>query len=169
MFATVTSLNVVVTLGGAAVARTDVHDFLIEMDLDQPDMCAISLSNETVRHSEKVREGDDIEVKLGLGNQPNDVKVVFSGEVVGVEPIFEARQPARVIVRGFNALHSLARGKKSVAFLNSSDRDIVERICRDYSLEVDFGGNPPTAKYEHVYQHNQTDLEFLRLRRANRI
>src|SRR5262249_25048100 len=51
-------------------------------------------------------------------------------------------------------------------YLNVSDKDIVDKICQRYSLTADYGSAPPTTQYDHVYQHNQTDLEFLRLRAA---
>src|SRR4051812_23503219 len=116
--------------GSETIEGVDVHDILVEADLDQPDMAAITLSNMGKRWSEQIQEGSDIEVKLGL---TKEAATVFKGEVTGIEPIYDTKAPQRVIVRALNALHRLSRGKKSVAYLNSSDKDIVDKICLQYS------------------------------------
>ena len=33
-------------------------------------------------------------------------------------------------------------------------------------MTADYGSEPPSTQYEHVYQHNLTDLEFVRMRAA---
>lgn len=154
-----------VSLGGKKVEPSDVHDILVECDLDQTDMASVTLSNASTRWSEQVNEGDDIEVKLGAA-EGEDGNTVFKGEVTGVEPIYDSRSPARVVIRALNQLHRLMRGKKSVAHKQVTDKDIVDKVCQAYGLTAKYGDSPPTTKYEHVYQHNMSDLEFLRLRAA---
>ena len=90
---------------------------------------------------------------------------IFKGEIVGIEPVFDAGGESRVIVRGLNKLHRLTRGKKSRAFENTTDADIVARIAADHGL-VAGPALPETSEPESVFQHNQTDLEFLRERAA---
>ena len=158
-------IDCTVNVAGKEIAADEVHDILVECDLDQPDMASVILSNASTRYSEQVNEGDDIEVKLGFveGAASNSV---FKGEVTGVEPIYDSRGPARVVIRALNQLHRLTRGKKSVAHKQVTDKDIVDKVCQAYGLTAKFGDTPPTTKYEHVYQHNMSDLEFLRLRAA---
>ncbi|HEY2746695.1 MAG TPA: hypothetical protein VGL86_18830, partial [Polyangia bacterium] len=55
-----------VKLGTKEIGGDEVHDVLVEADLDQPDHTIITLSNLSTKYSESVTEGDDIEVKLGL-------------------------------------------------------------------------------------------------------
>jgi phage protein D len=69
-------------------------------------------------------------------------------------------------VRGFDRLHRLMRGRKSRTFVKQKDSDIVSKIVQDAGLTADATDSRVT--YEHVYQHNQTDWEFLRVR-AQRI
>ena len=158
-------IDCTVNLGGKEIAADEVHDILVECDLDQPDMASVILSNASTRYSEQVNEGDDIEVKLGFveGASSNSV---FKGEVTGVEPLYDSRAPARVVIRALNQLHRLTRGKKSVAHKQVTDKDIVDKVCQAYGLTAKYGDTPPSTKYEHVYQHNMSDLEFLRLRSA---
>jgi phage protein D len=70
------------------------------------------------------------------------------------------------MVRALNQMHRLTRGKKSVAHKEVTDKDIVDKLCQAYGLTAKFGDTPPATKYPHVYQHNLTDLEFLRMRAA---
>jgi phage protein D len=158
-------IDCTVNIGGKDLNAAEVHDILVECDLDQPDMASVVLSNASTRWSEQVNEGDDIEVKLGFveGKASNSV---FKGEVTGVEPIYDSRSPARVVIRALNQLHRLTRGKKSVAHKQVTDKDIVDKVCQAYGLTAKYGDTPPSTKYEHVYQHNMSDLEFLRLRAA---
>lgn len=160
-----TSIDCTVKLGTDQLTGDEVHDVLVEADLDQPDHAVVSLSNLSTKYSEKVTEGDDIEIKLGFVDGKAQ-KVVFKGEVTGIEPIYDSRAPARVLIRALNQLHRLTRGKKSVSFTKVTDKDLVDKICQAYGLTAKFGDSPPATKYEHVYQNNMTDLEFVRNRAA---
>src|SRR4051812_3621309 len=162
-----THIDCTVKLGSDSITGDEVHDILVEADLDQPDHACVILSNASTRWSEKVSEGDDVEIKLGFadGQQSN---TVFKGEVTGIEPMYDSRQPARVVIRALNQMHRLTRGKKSVAHKQVTDKDMVDKVCQAYGLTAKFGDAAPTTKYEHVYQHNMSDFEFLKLR-ASRI
>jgi phage protein D len=131
-------------------------------------MAAVVLSNKSTKWTEKVNLGDDVEVSGGFAANAADPATIFKGEVTGLEPTYQTKGGMRVTVRALNALHALARGKQSVAYTKVTDKDIVDKICQKYSLTGDYGDAPPTVQYDHVYQHNQTDLEFIRLR-ASRI
>jgi hypothetical protein len=72
-----------VKLGTKELTGDEIHDVLIESDLDQPDHAIITLSNLSTKHSEEVTEGDEIEVKLGFVDG-KDQGPVFKGEVVGI-------------------------------------------------------------------------------------
>ncbi len=160
-----TNLDCTVTIDTNEITGDEVHDLVVEADIDQPDMASVLLSNKSTQWSSKAKLGDDFKIEMGFASG-EDPAIVFKGEVTGLEPIFDTKGPQRVMVRGLNALHSLARGKKSVAYTKVTDKDIVDKICQAYSLSGDYGDTPPTVQYDHVYQHNQTDLEFIRLRAA---
>ena len=148
------------------IEAEEIFDLLIEQELDQPDMAAVSFSNQSKRWSEEVKEGTAMELSAGhTSDAAGAASTIFKGEVVGIEPTFVATGASRVTIRAFNALHKLARGKKSVSYKNMTDKDLVSKICGNYSLTAEFDG-PTSPKYDHIYQHNQTDLEFLRLRAA---
>jgi len=119
-----------VKLGTKEITGDEVHDVLVEADLDQPDHTVVTLSNLSTRYSEDVTEGDELVVKLGFVDGKNQ-GTVFKGEVVGIEPIYAANAPARVHIRGYNQLHRLMRGKKSVTYTKVTDKDIVDKLGED--------------------------------------
>jgi Bacteriophage probable baseplate hub protein len=161
-----TNLDATVKIQATEVTGDEVHDLAVECDLDLPDMAAVVLSNKSTKWTEKVKPGDAVEVKLGFASNAADSNIVFKGEVTGLEPLYDTKGGQRVTVRALSPLHKLARGKKSVAYLNVSDKDIVDKIVGNYGMSAEYGDAPPTVKYDHIYQHNQSDLEFIRLRAA---
>ncbi|GAB4513374.1 MAG: phage late control D family protein [Haliangiales bacterium] len=149
-----------VKCGSKEVEPDHLVSFSIELDLGQPDMCMISIRNETHQYSGSVKLGDPVEIKAG-----DDKTTIFSGKVAGVEPSFKANGENTVTVRAFNKLHQLVQGRKSQTFVDQSDQQIAQKIAKDNGLKP-VCGNDPKITHKHVYQHNQTDLEFLRVRAA---
>lgn len=163
--ATTFAVNTQVKIGNLTVNPEQMVSMTIDQDLDQPDMCAIALTMGTptlAKTAEKMDIGDPVEVKLGREDQTP--VVVFKGEVVGLEPTYGRGEHSQIVVRAFNRLHRLLRGRKSKTFLKQSDADIANAIAGANGLSGNCDSTP--VKHEHVYQHNQTDFEFLRLRAA---
>ena len=139
-----TNIHIVLKIAGTEVPQTEVHEMLVEQDLDQPDMCAITLSNESKHWSVELAPGAEIELGVSYADAQSTTPT-FKGELVGIEPVFDPKAPARVILRALNKLHLLARGKKSVAFLNSSDKDIDSKRAHNYSQQADLGATDPST------------------------
>jgi phage protein D len=141
----------------------DLHGFVVNQDLSQPDMAMLTVKNEGHEFSNGTKHGDEVEVKIGGESGTS----IFKGEVVGVEPIYKSGGESKCIIRAFNRMHRLRRGKKSKTFQKMSDQDIASSIAQEAGLQASTGSKP-SITHEHVYQHNQTDLDFLLLR-AKRI
>ena len=139
------------------VADADIHSLVVDQDVDQPDMCVLTVNNASHRYSNDVRLGDELEVKIGGSGGTS----IFKGEVVGLEPLYKTGGESKCIVRAFNRLHRLLRGKKSRTFVDKKDSDIAQTIASDNGLTAQV--NATQVANKHIYQHNQTDLEFLRL------
>jgi Bacteriophage probable baseplate hub protein len=154
------STNVDVMIAGAEVPDDEVIRFVVDMDLNQADMAVITLKNAGNRHSNAHKQGDAVEIKV-----TGDKKTIFKGEIVGVEPVFEAGADSKCVIRAFNRLHRLLRGRKSRTFQDQADNAIVNTIVGDHGLSAQCGSDV-NITHKHVYQHNQTDLEFLRTRAA---
>lgn len=156
-----------VTINGEDCPKEAVAALVIEMDVDQPDMCTATLKNTNdKKYTQDLKMGDTVEVKItetGKG-QP---ATVFKGEIAGLEPHYESGGETHCKLRAFSKLHRLSRGKKSKTYEKKTDAEIAKAISADYGLTCKVTGDV-NIKHDHVYQHHQTDLEFL-LTRAKRI
>jgi phage protein D len=138
------------------IKDVDIHSVVVDQDVDQPDMCTLSLNNATHLYSNGIRLGDPVEVKIGGAGGAS----IFKGEVVGLEPIYKTGGESRCIVRSFNRLHRLLRGRKSKTFTKMKDSDIAKKIATDNGLTAE--AEDTSVIHPHAYQVNQTDLEFVR-------
>jgi phage protein D len=139
------------------IEDSSVHSMVVDQDVDQADMCVLTLNNADHGFSNDVRLGDEVEVKIGGAGG----KTIFKGEVVGLEPIYKTGGESKCVVRAFNRLHRLVRGRKSITFMDKKDSEIASLIAKGNGLTPQT--EDTAVAHKHVYQHNQTDLEFLRL------
>ena len=151
--------QVTIKVAGNELPTDEVLRFQVMSDLNQPDMAVVTVQNMGNRHSNKYKPGDPVELEVHGGNG------LFKGELVGVEPVYEAGGKSTCVLRAFNKLHRLLRGRKSRTFQDQSDNDIVNTVCGDHGLSAQCGSDV-NIQHKHVYQHNQTDLEFVRTRAA---
>lgn len=155
--------NVDIIVAGEELSDSDFISYVVERDMFQPDMATIVLSNQTDRYGEKFKVADSVTIKVGGGQ--GGAKEIYFGEVVGVEAIYKGGDTSKIIIRAMNKLHRLLRKRKSVTFTKKTDQDIFKQVVGDAGLELEWK-HSESITYEHVYQHNQTDLEFLRTRAA---
>ena len=91
---------------------------------------------------------------------------LFDGEIVEVEPSF-APDGYNLVVRAFDLLHRLSRGRKVTSFLQMNNQDIITKVLQGHSLTLSYtNSNGPGQVYDHVLQNSQTDLAFVRERAA---
>jgi len=149
--------NVEVEVGGKKIEETDLAAFQVDMQLSEPDMATIRLKNTGHKYSNGgVDHADPVKIKV------ND-KEIFIGEVVGIEPVYMSGGASTCTIRAFNRLHRLLRGRFSQTFKDMSDQDVAKKIATSCGLSAKCGSTPKIT-HEHIYQHNQTHLEFLRTR-----
>jgi phage protein D len=155
-----------VKLNGAEVPSKAIAGLIVDQDVNMPDMCTLQLANTSdAQYSVTCNMGDAVEV--GIAQTEQDPLIIFKGEVVGIEPVYDISGETKVTIRAFNRLHRLTRGKKSATFEKKSDVDIASKIAQDNGLSPQCTSDV-NIQHDHVYQHNMTDLEFL-LVRASRI
>jgi phage protein D len=106
------------------------------------------------------------EVEIKAAKQDGEQVVLIKGEITAIEPVFQEGMILEFMVRGYDPSHRLYRETKSQAVLNSKDSDLAEQIARDAGLQTEVEST--STVYEHIYQHNQSDLAFL-MQRAWRI
>lgn len=130
----------------------------IDRDLNQPDMAVVLLNNSDHGYSDSCAPGQALKISVDGSD------TLFEGEVVGMEPLFQGKGNHVMVVRAFNKLHKLLRGRTSKTYNEKSDKQIIAEVLGKYSLTIDWKG--PEITHKVVYQHNQTDLEFVRTRAA---
>ncbi len=153
--------RVIVTIGGKKIESGDVLSHSVERDMYQPDMASIVMSNQNDAYGESFHSGDEVDISVG-----DELKSIYKGEVVGSEPQYKGGDTTKLLVRSMNKLHRLLRKKQSLTFAEKNDEQILQQVLSVHGLTLEFKG--PKIQYKHVYQHNLSDLEFLRLR-ASRI
>jgi phage protein D len=129
-----------------------------------PDMCTFSASFPKGKEGqgEPIDEhpfeiGRKLEIKLGA-REDLTTSTLFKGEILTLEPHFGAGS-VELVVRGFDRSHILQRSRRSVAYTNMTASDIVSMILKKagFDAQCDPSGDP----YEHMYQHNETDWDFI--------
>jgi len=144
---------------GVDLSRTTVA-IAVDSDVIEPDSATVTIDAHAARLP---KIGEPLEIHASI--QGTDA-VIFKGEVASVAPVFDTSTGSAVTIRAFNRLHRLTRAQKSRTFENQSDADIASLIAAENGLAFGPSGPEAFTKYDHVYQENQTDLEFLRLRAA---
>jgi phage protein D len=158
--ATAASPNVEILLSGKPVDSSDFLAYTVERDMFQPDMAQIVLSNQGDAYTTSVKVGDAVELRVGDGQAS-----IFKGEVLGIEPVYKGGEKSRVAIRAVNKLHRLTRARKSITYTDKTDKAILQQLLGEFGLSLDWK-HDKSISYKHVYQHNQTDIEFLRTRAA---
>ncbi|HWT34873.1 MAG TPA: hypothetical protein VN289_01255 [Paraburkholderia sp.] len=162
-----------IKVNGAALpqpAAADLMGITVLDDVDAMGMFAFSLScvNSIDMKFKWVdddlfREGNPVEIEMGYRDNR---RVLFSGEITGLEPTFLENSPPTLTVRGYDRRHRLMRERRTRSYTNVKDSDIATQLAGTAGLTPQVDDTKAVLPY--VSQHNQTDLEFL-LSRARRI
>ena len=152
--------NVDIVLNGKEIPDADFISYVVERDMNQPDMAAVVITNQNDVYSPDIKIGSELEVKVG-----DKSTSIFKGEVLGAEATYKGGETTKLLIRGVNKMHRLLRGRKSKTFQKMSDQQIVNAICSAAGLTLDWK-HEKSIQYDHVFQHNLTDLEFIRMRAA---
>lgn len=153
-------------LNGAEVQKPlmrKITELVVDQHAYLPDVFTIRLTDSDLKILE---EGpfdltQEIEIQAGVGDQKEKV-TLLKGEITALEPYFGEGRTAELVVRGYDKSHRLYRQVRSRAFLNKKDSDLASDIAAEHNLSAEVGSTQTV--YDHIYQHNQSDLEFLRLR-----
>ena len=147
-------------INGEEIPDSDFISYLVERDMFQPDMAAVTLSNQNDIYGGKFEIGQSVEIKVG-----DDKKQIYIGEIVGFEGMWKGGEKTTITIRSLNKMHRLLRKRKSITYAEKTDQAILNDVVKDAGLTLEWK-HATSITYKHVYQHNQTDLEFLRTRAA---
>ena len=151
---------------GAQVSEDFMRDLLeitVDNSLHMPDVATIVLNDPRLKWIDDalVMPGKTVEISATATVQGSKPKPVFDGEIVELEPDFGVNTH-RLVIRAFDRLHRLSRGRKVRSFQNVTDGDVAKRFAGEAGLQADV----ETTRQVHPYlfQNNQTNLDFLRQR-----
>ncbi|MCU0492866.1 MAG: contractile injection system protein, VgrG/Pvc8 family, partial [Chloroflexaceae bacterium] len=143
LFAALEQIEVESNLHLPAVATLVLHD---------PKLTWIDAAN--------LAPGVALTVSVKVGTRPTPL---FNGEIVEIEPDFSP-DGQRLIVRAFDRLHRLARGRFARSFVNVTDGDLLKKLAAEVGLTAKTGPTPEVHPY--VLQANESNLAFLQKRAA---
>jgi phage protein D len=103
--------------------------------------------------------GKSFKVELG---QPNQLKTVFEGRIMGLEGQYPPGTSPEIVVLAEDTFQDLRMERHTRTFTDASDGDAVHQIASDHGLTADVDVDGPT--YKVLSQLNQSDLAFLRER-----
>jgi uncharacterized protein involved in type VI secretion and phage assembly len=144
--------------------QRDVLAITVESSLHLPDVATLRISD-TALHwiDDKALEPCKRLKVSAKGAQSSSEHPLFDGEIVELEPDF-GPSAQHLVVRAFDALHRLARGRHVRSFQNVSDSDLVTKLATEVGLKAQVGAT--SVVHPYVFQNNQTNLEFLQERAA---
>ena len=145
-----------------AVLIRDLEQVTVETSLHLPDVATVVLHDPQLTWIDEALLAPGRSLKIAARIEV-DEQPLFDGEIVELEPEFDP-STQRLTVRAFDRLHRLARGRHARTFQNVNDDEVVRRLAREAGLEAKVGPTPHV--HRHLFQANETNLDFLRGRAA---
>lgn len=127
--------------------------------LTAPDMFQVVFEDptRTVLADARLEIGTAVEIDGQTGGDGELVNLI-KAEVTAIEFEYDARG-GRAIVRGYDKSHRLAAGRKTATFQQVTYSDIASQIASDSGLTPEVDNTE--GVFEHVFQVNQSNLDFL--------
>ncbi len=97
------------------------------------------------------------------GMESSTLESIITGEITALETSYDRDGESYFIVRGYDIMHRLRRGRKTRTFLNSTDSNIVTKILTEAGFCKKSVAST-SAQYPYVLQNHVSDLSFLQAR-----
>lgn len=162
--------------------QQNILEVFVEESLHLPAMFVLKILNSDERTGEAEKllgyekyfnMGDTIKIGFAVTKQDyaseDDIENshLIDGEITAIEGNFIAKGRAEIVVRGYDVSSRLQRGRYTKSFQEMSDSDIVKKIAKLDEVNIDIGQVDDSGPiHDHVFQTNQTNMEFLRERAA---
>ena len=141
------------------IAVSAMESALVVDRLSMPDMFSLVFRDRDRDILGKVGLEIGKAIEISASSQSDDAEaVLIKGEVTAIEADYDTLG-ARAIVRGYDKSHRLAAGRKTATFENVKLSDIAKQLASDAGLQADVDETDGTQ--DHVFQVNQSDLDFL--------
>lgn len=105
-------------------------------------------------------------LRAALGHRDEgELRPVFDGRIVSLEPEFPRDGRPRVVVRALDLLHELRREQRSAVYEDKTDSEIAREVALRIGVDVrTHTGGATEPRHPFVFQRNQYDVLFLRER-----
>jgi phage protein D len=158
MAAKSTAVSYEVQIGNTKFTQPDrdgLQQLVIEDHVDMVSMLTLRAGGAEEQPEWKFKIGDEVEAKLGAGDQP-----VFKGEVTAIEPGFQVGGISTITIRALDHVHRLGRGRKTRFWENRKDSDVVKEVGAECQLGVEADETNNTIPY--ILQRNESNVAFLK-------
>jgi phage protein D/phage baseplate assembly protein gpV len=150
----------------AHTVRQDLLEVIVDQHCHLPGMFTIRVLDPEFKLIDEGALDLTKEIEIKAETQAGQKVTLIKGEVTSLEPAFDEGMIAQLVVRGYDKSHRLYRQTRSKAHLNKKDSDLASEIAQLAGLQAEV--QPTGIVYDHIFQHNQSDLAFL-MQRAWRI
>ncbi len=166
----------IVKIGGQNMPEAmydELEEVIVDTRLNLPGMFSIRLHDAQLKwvDDSALEIGKEVEISAQLDEEAasglgvSGPISIIKGEITALEPDFAADGKTRLVLRGYDKMHRLHRGRKTQTFLNVSDSDLVKRLAGNSGVPVGDVDSTSIVN-EYVIQYNQTNMEFLMSRAA---
>lgn len=152
-----------IKLDGKELPQEDdlyLQQIVIDLRRQAPASCEVQFNNHGGNYDDREDLGPGTVLQILLGYTTKTPEVVFEGEIIGTRTRTQENGAKLFIVRAYDGLHKLTRGRKTRTFLDQKFSEITSQVAGDWSLSPD--AEDTRFVREYVIQHNQTDFEFVR-------
>lgn len=147
----------------SAELMRDLERISVESSLHLPDVATLVLHDPRLRWVDHSLTAPGVALKV-IARVGSAEAPLFEGEIVELEPEFVGAAP-RLLVRAFDRLHRLARGRHARVFADTSDAELVRRLADEVGLRWRVGPAAGRAQ-PYVLQANESNLALLQRRAA---
>lgn len=152
----------------SADAMASIESVMFEEELNTASMFVLKLATSDFEKGawryvdlEDFRLGGEVRLYMGMDN----LVLMIVGEITSLRPSF-SESSSTIEIRGYDRLHRLRFGLKRRTFMDAKDSDIASKIAGEWGLSAK--AEDTGTVHSHIYQNNQSDLEFI-LQIADRI
>lgn len=136
-----------------------LDEVVVDQHTHLPDMFSITLRDPGMEILDNGPFDLTKEIEIRAAKEDGERVTLIKGEITALEPDFTEGMVATLSVRGYDKSHRLFRETRTKAFLNAKDSDLAEEIAQNAGLQAEVDST--STVYDHIFQHNQTDLAFL--------
>jgi len=154
--------KIYITLDGIEVPRPvmqQIETLTVNQHSHLPDLFSLTFNDPELKLLDDGPFDLTKTVEIKATDEQDQKVTLIKGEITSLEPSFQEGMIAQIVVRGYDKSHRLFRETRSKAFLNKKDSDLASEIAQRGGLQPEIDST--TTVYDHIFQHNQTDLEFL--------